>query len=185
MDMKKWGLVFGVLCIVGVIVALFKANAPLKTPTPQQLQAAFPNDTRKIFENSDKFVLLSIDPSWGYKGKNEFHGYRAVGQTQVSPEVKAKLIDALYDGMAAEHIFRAACFSPRHGIHAVKGNKYVDLLICFSCQQFLIYPSPLIHSHRGLPPQWRPLLHSTPRMENVSPLLRQPRRRRALVLAPR
>jgi hypothetical protein len=75
-------------------------------------------------------------------GKNNFHGIQVLGQTEVTPEVRAKLMSALYDGMTRRGVFRAACFEPRHGIHAVLGNKSADMLICFHCMQFVIFPGP-------------------------------------------
>ena len=32
-----------------------------------------------------------------------------------------------------------ACFRPRHGIHATRGQKVVDLLVCFECSQVEVY----------------------------------------------
>jgi hypothetical protein len=142
MDMKKWRLAIITVLVLAGGISLLRARTRLRVPAPEQLQAAFPGDTRTIFENSNQFTLLSLDPKsklWGYKGKNSFHGYRILGQIQASPEVKSRLIAALYDGIANSD-GAAACFSPQHGIHAVQGNKHIDLVICFHCQQFITYP---------------------------------------------
>lgn len=141
MNMKRWSLVLGALLAVGGSAAWLRAKTSLKMPTPQRLQAAFPGDARQVFEDSQQFMLLSLDPSdiGNYRGKNSFHGYRIMGQTQVSPRDKSRLITALYNGIAENQDMVATCFSPHHGIHAVLGTEYVDLVICFSCLQVAIY----------------------------------------------
>lgn len=46
-----------------------------------------------------------------------------------------RLRESFYDGIAVDQDMMAACFSPRHGLRAVKNGKNLDLLICFSCGQ--------------------------------------------------
>jgi len=141
--MRKWVALCCVLFIAMGTLALRRLKPPLKAPTPEQLQAAFPGDTRKILESSDQFILLSLDPK-GFgrtQGKGTFHGYRVLGQTVVSSKVKSELMANFYNAMAAEGAFYAACFSPRHGIHAVRDGKPADLVICFECMQFVVYPN--------------------------------------------
>ena len=42
--------------------------------------------------------------------------------------------------LVVEHVFiGAGCFQPRHGIRLVKGDKTVDLAICFECYSTTIY----------------------------------------------
>ncbi len=140
--MKKRTLSLGVLPAMAVGVAavvLLKPAPPLKVPPPQQLQAVFPGDTRKIFEHGDKWTLLSLDPRRYSKGEEQFHGFRVMGKTQVSPEVKARLIASFYDAMVGDTT-SALCFNPRHGIHAERNGEYIDFLICFQCAQYQTFP---------------------------------------------
>lgn len=138
LKMKKAAIALGLLAIVLTAFVMFqpKAKPSLKTPTVKQLKAAFPNNTKTIFDKSDKFTLLSLDPSWDSlytTGNNIFHGFRILGQTEVKDNhVRQQLRRLYYDGLADTH-FSAACFNPAHGIRTVKDGRTLDLLICFDC----------------------------------------------------
>jgi hypothetical protein len=114
-----------------------------KAPTQRQLQKAFPGDTRKILETSARFTLFSLDPGgFGHaRGKGTFHGYRVLGETIVSGKAKVQLIASLDNAMADGNAFAAACFNPRHGIHAEQDGRSADLVICFQCMQSVVYPN--------------------------------------------
>jgi len=148
--MKKLAIGLSVCALLAGGVFLYVAYRllfqPLRTPTAQQFQTAFPNDTRAVFENSDRFVLLSLDPELGgmptkLSKQNEFHGFRILGQTTLTdPEIRDEIRRAYYDGIADTTGWRKACFSPRHGIRATSKNETLDLVICFSCSNVRIYP---------------------------------------------
>ncbi len=114
-----------------------KAARALRTPTAAQISAALPGDAREIFEHSEKFVLFSLDPlslpNPNEPKKSEFYRYYILGQTQISdPETLTKIRRAYYDGLV-DTSGAAACFSPRHGIRAMKNGETLDLVICFHC----------------------------------------------------
>jgi len=146
--MKKLAIGLSVCALLAGGVFLYVAYRllfqPLRTPTTQQFQTAFPNDTRAVFQNSDRFVLLSLDPELGgmptkLSEQNEFHGFRILGQTTLTdPEIRDEIRRAYYDGIAADG-FAAACFSPRHGIRAEKEGRQLDLVICFQCSTVRIF----------------------------------------------
>ena len=145
MTRKQVELAIGALLVIGGGIVLhnrqgrWPAHRPL---TSQEWKADFPGDTKQVLEQSQHLTLLTLDPMSMNSNAPppSFHGYDVLDQTQVSPQVKAQLIAALYDGMTVNPAEFAACFSPRHGIHATLGKKWVDLVICFHCQQFLVYP---------------------------------------------
>ncbi len=129
--MKKSIVAVGAFALLILALALayqrFKPARALRTPTASQIAAAFPDDTREIFERSDKFILLSLDPlslpNTNAPKRSEFHGWYILGQTQISnPKTQSKLRRAYYDGLV-DTSGAAACFSPRHGIRAVKMEK--------------------------------------------------------------
>lgn len=114
-------------------------DIPQNKPSDAELSKAFPGDSRNILENSETFTLYSIDPYPGREGPNRFQDYAVIGQTTIQdPEIKRNLIAYLYSGMADANL-HAACFNPHHAIRATKGNKIVDMLICFSCSGIEIY----------------------------------------------
>jgi len=113
-----------------------------KVPSEAQFQKAFPGDSRKVLEHAQQLTLLSLDPGplgQRLRGKNTFHGYRILGQTSLGSQQKKAVLLSLYDGMADPRAFRAACFTPRHGIRAVQNGKTVELVICFRCMTLATY----------------------------------------------
>ncbi len=144
--MKKPLLSFRIITVVLIAAVLFivKWQHRLLTPTTEQLQNAFPGETRQVLEQSDHFTLLSLEPTKAAITKEQevtsFHGYRVIGRMEVNnSSEKQKLLRAVDDGIARSSPSLPACFSPRHGIHAVAGSQSVDLVICFHCEQFEIY----------------------------------------------
>ena len=144
--MKKRIIVLSVLISTGASVWLFaRPRGPESFGTPNGrpaltgLNKAFPADSRNVFEQSDRFILYSIESRPTPNQANTFHGYPIVGQTEIKDEkIKSDLVAHFYDGMAAESIAKG-CFSPHHAIRAMKGQKTVDLVICFSCSGVHIY----------------------------------------------
>jgi hypothetical protein len=122
---------------------------PLRIPTREELQRAFPHDVDAVLENAKRFVLYSTSPTPSGVEKERFHGYGVLGKMTVAdPAPKKQLLAALYDGIAeaqrpTKEGFRhtaAGCFNPRHGIRALsQDGKVVDLLICFSCRNAKAY----------------------------------------------
>ena len=69
-----------------------------------------------------------------------FHRYPVLGQIHVNDtDQRQKIMAAVNKGMADSDGIRARCFWPRHGIHAVKGGRAVDYVICFQCVQLAIH----------------------------------------------
>ncbi len=68
--------------------------------------------------------------------------------------MRADLITRFYDGIEKQEVFAACCFSPHHALRAVRGNKTVDLVICFSCSGVQIhYGKEEGRTHVGKSPQ--------------------------------
>ena len=104
---------------------------------------------RNFLLSCDSFTLYSLDPSTRLTTDDEtpeqlharrgrhFHKCRILGQTNVKDvATRARLVDALHQGMKGNWSFGIMCFSPHHGIRAQnKNGKYLDLVICFECQK--------------------------------------------------
>jgi hypothetical protein len=158
--MKKWiaglYLTFAVCLAVTFVVNRYLENK-LRKPTPAQVKAAFPKNTRDIFEHSDKFILLSLaGMEASLPGSFElasflpasdtreltrpmFHHYRILGQTEIKDKDIQERIRAIYDDGISDTHFSHACFSPKHGIRAVKNGRTLDIVICFHCSQAAMY----------------------------------------------
>jgi hypothetical protein len=135
-----------------VLVAALFVNGSSKGQAgeyPREEQA-LSNQTRAILDKSEKFILYSLDPYPPYEETAEnprFHSHPILGQTEITDtKQKQELLAALYaaadeyrrEGFAAPF---PSCFKPRHGIKAVAGTNWVELLICFECKQVEEYTS--------------------------------------------
>jgi hypothetical protein len=153
--MKKW-LIIGIIltCAAWYIAAVpvdHYLRNKLRKPTPVQIKAAFPKNTRTIFEHSDKFILLSLAgmeatlprpfeltsfilaSDTKRLSESMFHNYRILGQTEIKDKDVQKHIRAIYDDGITDTGFSATCFSPKHGVRAIKNGQILDFVICFHC----------------------------------------------------
>lgn len=99
-----------------------------------------PGDARAVLEQAEHFEILSLQP---YPPRSDrpapaflperFHDYRVLGRASVPVGARWRLLEALYAGVGESPSLGAGCWEPRHGIHAVRGDRTVDLLICFKC----------------------------------------------------
>ena len=112
----------------------------------ERLNTQLSEGDRRILEQADELELVSVNPSPLLEGPKSSTGKRVetvaegmfavIGKTKVAdPEVKNKIIKALYDGFAASE-WSMACFAPRHAIRARSKGKTVELVICFECLNF-------------------------------------------------
>lgn len=99
-----------------------------------------PSTAIEILQHADHFELLSLDPRLQSSPENDsFHGYRVLRRVTISDATaRKKLISALRQGMR-ENSGIAACFNPRHGIHAENNGRQADLVICFECLQVQLF----------------------------------------------
>lgn len=91
---------------------------------------------RYVLDNSEEFILYSLDPYLPNKGpvKGKLYKFAILGKTKITdPIARAKLVDALYTGMELP-ANRAFCFEPHHAIRATRRGRTVDVVVCFGCQ---------------------------------------------------
>jgi len=125
----------GVLFIYSLLLAGCTASGSGNT---------IPRNVMAVLQNADTFELLSLDPESGPDKqseavKNPFHGWAILGKTTIQDsEIRKQLNSALEQGVA-EGRAGAPCFDPRHGIHAVRSGRAVDLVICFECGHIYVY----------------------------------------------
>ena len=104
-------------------------------PLPKENR--IPEAAKAVLENADRFELFSLDPVYRERPpKNAFHGYEVLGKADISDTpTRRKLVSAFERGVAENQGLMAACFNPRHGIWVTRGDKTVDFVICFACDQ--------------------------------------------------
>jgi hypothetical protein len=111
------------------------------------LRNRIPEAAERLFDKAETFELFSLDPEpkHGKDGnvvdeKEDFHGWRVLGKTEVKKEAERKrLADALRLGAEDNFGIAAGCFNPRHGLRLKGGGKSVDLVICFECLQVEVF----------------------------------------------
>ncbi len=139
---RKPIVIAAVLALVVLSVYRWR-NPPLKTPTPQEVAKAFPDNSQAIFDGADKFVLYALEPNESMKNmghKTYFYGFGILGEATIfDKETMQKLRESFYDGLANDEGTATACFNPRHGLRAVKNGKVLDLVICFECGQAEVF----------------------------------------------
>lgn len=100
-----------------------------------------PAPAKAALEHADHLEVLSLDPAFQVEGlKGGFHGFRVLKTVVVTnSEASKKLISAFERAVMENQGVMAACFNPRHGLRASKGDKHEDFVICFECLQVRAY----------------------------------------------
>jgi hypothetical protein len=106
-----------------------------------------PAVVERVLDKADGFELYSLEPQVAradqdgnvIEPKDGFHGYRALGKTEVKAADRKKLADALRLGVEGNYWTVAGCFLPRHGVRMTADKKTVDLVICFQCMSVLVF----------------------------------------------
>ena len=107
---------------------------------PDRIASLFLGQGQGTLEASSEITLYSLKPQAVPLTSRvaAFRGYPIVTRVVLRGDEKAKVLGKLYTSLA-EDAEPARCFLPRHGIRAVKGDRYVDLVICFECRQAISY----------------------------------------------
>lgn len=78
-----------------------------------------------------------------------FHGFHILGRTDLRDRAEAAAVGEL----ALESIFPwgdwRCVFVPRHALRLHRGDRSVDLVICFECGEVLVRPSPAYRGRIG------------------------------------
>ncbi len=98
-----------------------------------------PKDVSAAFEKATEVTLYSLDPGHGYKGDDNFHGWKVLGKTTLKDDQLKKVWSAVEKGRKASNGMVAACFNPRHGLRVVRDKEVFDIVICFECLSATCY----------------------------------------------
>lgn len=146
MNMNKNRLFTSLLIVVLSSMAgwwFFKIRQPNVVLKPgqqdktRQVQAFEPYQA--VLDSAQELTIFSLTPDPSDKS-GSFHRYPIVGQAKVKGADKDLLVMALKQGIADPDGQHVMCFDPHHGLRATANGKTVDLVICFMCTQFLIFP---------------------------------------------
>jgi hypothetical protein len=126
------------LCVFALTASLACDRDPRDAPAVKQL---LPADARQIVENADVMTVYALNPDPLAAGEPRFQDYAIVSSQTVPKAGTRRQIATLLMAGVTEGGERAACFDPRHGVRATRGDSSIDLLICFECSQ--------VRAHRG------------------------------------
>jgi hypothetical protein len=120
---------------------------PPTLPEPWTPPARAPMEAAIRLNAAAKDVRLlemwSLDPDFTVKDdKNHpsrlvrFHGFRTVGREEMKrPEDVQKLLNALILAIVHGPEQAMECFLPRHGLRIHGQNDFIDVLVCYECEQ--------------------------------------------------
>jgi hypothetical protein len=138
--LKKRLIIFVVVVFFSILGWTFLAVQSLMTKqtTKEEIQKAFPADSYAAFMKSDKLTLYSLKPEGKNEGAEDFHGYSVLGKTEIDIlKYQADVKNAFIREMAGA--YGAACFNPRHALRAEGNGRTIDVVICFECENFVVY----------------------------------------------
>jgi len=157
--MKRSKSNFGVSLIPLLILVIVTSISCTKEPTANfRGDNALSAAAQEILRSPEVFWLYSLDPvpadqrltpqpppstnAPPVRMKEIFHGHEVLGRAEIKDKTQqAALIKELDLGIKEGKGPPPACFNPRHGIRAVKGDQSVDLVICFECISIREYTS--------------------------------------------
>jgi len=124
-----------------LLTAFFCLGLCAVPPDASAQNRPLPASAVAILDKAETIELYSLDPSSELEKLKDggFRGWKVLGKTTVSREMKATVLKSLYKGIAENKGKAAFCFIPRHAIRATHDGKTVDLVICFECYQIQVF----------------------------------------------
>ena len=128
--------------MIRLLPVLFLGIAGCGTQTSTEL----PEGIRATLMEADRFEIVALDPyGIDYDGVStdevdDLHGYEILRRAEVEDSRLCEEIVGLFEqGIREVASDEPECFNPRHGLLAWRGERAVELLICYECSSFLIY----------------------------------------------
>ncbi len=107
---------------------------------------AVPGPAHEILAAATSMEIISLYPydhdleAQGLADAPKFFYYAELGRATLTDPAKIRaVVEAVYGGINDSDGMVAACFNPRHGIHAEGDGKPVDFVICFECLSMHIH----------------------------------------------
>jgi hypothetical protein len=116
---------------------LFAQDAPERPLAPQSRE-----ELRAWIEGATALELYALGANrWRGPGRDDRPRFRDFPKLGSAPVADAESLRAIADAWAkdADTSAGALCFEPRHAIRARRGDQVVDIVICYSCLEQLIF----------------------------------------------
>ena len=144
------------LVFLVAVSACSGASEPVDSPDPGtdsvtgiaglSVPSAVPGPAHAILAAATSLEIISLYPydhdleAQGLVDAPKFFYYAELGRaTLTDPAKLLAVVEAVYGGINDSDGMVAACFNPRHGIHAEVDGKPVDFVICFECLSMHIH----------------------------------------------
>jgi hypothetical protein len=98
--------------------------------------SSLPDSAVGVLESADQFQIFALEPYGANEPKptdTVFQGHVVLAQADVKDPKMQEKIAFIVDRGVRQGGSQAKCFNPRHGVHATKGKRTVDLVICYEC----------------------------------------------------
>jgi len=128
--------------------AALQAAMAERTKEARARQEPLALELESMLGDETKITLYSIEPNenyhWRAEGKKDgidiFRDRPIRGSIAISDRKEAEaLVRALIARMRESHGTVLPCFIPHHGLKIERGQKKIDLLICFGCLEGIAY----------------------------------------------
>lgn len=132
-----------------------REEAQVDWPAEYERLRTFPASVWEAMQNADLYVAMSIDPA-GASGASSsptssdsldvpsvLHGHAVLGRVVVTETRTRETLNASirtgvegWDGAAS-----GCTFQPRHAVRIVRGDRVIDIVICYRCGDVYIHDS--------------------------------------------
>lgn len=98
-------------------------------------------EVRALLRDSDQMEIYALrsegEPS--EPGETPYLESAIVQRADVpDPDQRQRILDVVASGLKSSNE-AMACFNPHHGIHMVRHDRTIDLVICFECESVHVY----------------------------------------------
>ena len=135
----------GVLIVAGCST---QESSPVELP---EIGEELPAATREVLENADRFEILALHPEPRSAGEltdeQKLGNYEILGQAELTArDDQREVLSLVYQGIRDSRGMVAACFNPRHGVRATRGDDVVEMVICYECLSMQVAHNLEIHN---------------------------------------
>lgn len=133
---------------------------------------AFPGDLLTPLENPERITFYTLAEEFELEDQlseseiqalPEFHGYRILGTAELSLATSGQTaIDSLRKAVREGAPMSVECFFPHHGIRVEGGGHVTEILVCFECTNFAVFPdgprNEVMIEIEEMEPAWRDIV---------------------------
>jgi hypothetical protein len=109
-------------------------------PMIDELESMLGNDTKVTLYAVDPARIFNGDPDGTWYGKKMFRNHIVKSSAAIENHRECEtLVHALTDGMRETQGGFDSSFEPFFGLTIERGNKRIDVLVCFTCMRAFVY----------------------------------------------